>query len=60
VHPVVNPSHVSAGSQTPVLARQTTPLATTASVGQVALVPVQVSARSHGPAEGRQVNVFAR
>ena len=49
------PSHCSATSQGPAAGRQTAALF--ASGGQAALVPVQVSARSHTPADGQHPTV---
>src|SRR2546430_11802782 len=52
-HAALVPSHVSAGSQLPVDARQTNPLGRIASAGQLTLEPSQFSAMSHPPAAGR-------
>src|SRR5205814_10597659 len=47
------PGHISAGSHSPVEARQTTKLGSNMSVGHVLLVPVQVSSTSQAPAAAR-------
>src|SRR5438874_6688471 len=52
-HVALVPSHVSAGSQLPVDARQTNPFARIASGGQLTLEPSQFSATSQPPAAGR-------
>src|SRR5438552_18656290 len=48
------PGHISAGSHSPVEARQTTKLGSNMSVGHVVLVPVQVSATSQIPVAARR------
>src|SRR5207253_4027950 len=52
------PLHVSGGSQPPTEARQTVPAVTKSSAGQSFPCPSQLSATSHGPAEGRQAAVL--
>src|SRR2546427_7660094 len=47
------PGHISAGSHSPVEARQTTKLGSNMSVGDVLLVPVQVSSTSQEAAAAR-------
>src|SRR5207245_4408750 len=47
------PGHISAGSHSPVEARQATKLGSNMSVGHVLLVPVQVSSTSQAPAAAR-------
>jgi hypothetical protein len=58
---VAVPLHVSATSQSPASARQTTLVLATASTdGQARLVPSHVSATSHGPAIARQTWLLGR
>src|SRR5437667_361243 len=57
-HVALAPSHVSAGSQLPVDARQTNPFGRIASAGQLTLEPSQFSATSQPPVCGRQTVVL--
>jgi len=49
--------HTSGTSHSPAAGRQTVPVGTSASAGQVALDPVHRSAGSHSPADARQTVV---
>ena len=54
-HAALNPVQFSAGSQTPLEARQIVVLDTKVSAGHCVLVPVQFSVTSQTPVEGRQI-----
>jgi hypothetical protein len=58
-HAALEPVHASGGSQAgmEVEARHTVPAPTKESPGQLLLLPVQVSCRSHTPAEARHTVV---